>query len=204
VLADLVAPPLCWTCRGPAARGEPLCRGCRRLLRFLGSRPVRLAGLQAWAAVAYEGPARDLVGALKFDGALAVAEAMARLVVASAPAGMLSAPLVPVPLHPARLRRRAFNQAAVLAEAIGARASQPVIDCLVRRGPDVRQVGRGRAARLAGPAGAFVATGAVPDRVALVDDVVTTGATLAACARALRAAGATQIAALAFARTPGR
>jgi predicted amidophosphoribosyltransferase len=92
----------------------------------------------------------------------------------------------------------------VLAEAIAARAQQPVLDCLVRRGSDDRQVGRGRAARLAGPAGAFVATGAVPDRVALVDDVVTTGATLAACARALHAGGARQVVALSFARTPGR
>jgi predicted amidophosphoribosyltransferase len=157
-----------------------------------------------WAAVAYEGPARDLVRALKFEGALGVAEAMAGLVVASAPADMLSVPLVPVPLHPARLRRRAFNQAGVLAEAIAVRAQQPVLDCLVRRGSDDRQVGRGRAARLAGPAGAFVATGGVPDRLALVDDVVTTGATLAACARALRAGGARQVVALSFARTPGR
>jgi predicted amidophosphoribosyltransferase len=159
--------------------------------------------MRVWAAVAYEGPARDLVGALKFEGALGVAEAMASLVVASAPPDMLS-PLVPVPLHPARLRRRAFNQAGVLAEAIGARAGQPALGCLVRRGADVRQVGRGRAARLASPAGSFAATGAVPERVTLVDDVVTTGATLAACARALRAAGATQVEALAFARTPGR
>jgi predicted amidophosphoribosyltransferase len=157
-----------------------------------------------WAAVAYEGPARDLVRALKFEGALGVADAMAGLVVASAPADMLSVPLVPVALHPARLRRRAFNQAGVLAEAIAVRAQQPVLDCLVRRGSDDRQVGRGRAARLAGPAGAFVATGAVPDRLALVDDVVTTGATLAACARALRAGGARQVVALSFARTPGR
>ena len=78
-----------------------------------------------------------------------------------------------------------------------------VADCLVRGGPaGARQVGRGRAERLAGPD--IHAPGPVPPRAVLLDDVCTTGATLAACAAALRARGTRRIAALVYARTPGR
>jgi len=206
VIAQLLAPPLCWSCRAPAARAAPLCRACRRALRFLPRAPVQLCGLSVWAPVAYEGPAGELVKGLKFHGATAVAEAMAALIVAGAPEGMLSGVLVPVPLHPGRRRARAFNQAEAVAAAIAARTGLPVVDCLVRSGPAGRQVGRGRAARLAGPAGSIdvgAAAGA-PAEAVLVDDVVTTGGTLAACAAALREAGARRVRALAFARTAGR
>lgn len=157
-----------------------------------------------WAALEYEGPARSLVGALKFRGALAVADPMAALMVAAAPAERLRGALVPVPLHPARRRKRGFNQAERLAVAIGRRAGLPVADCLARGGSNLRQVGRDRAERLAGPAGSIRARGPVPARAVLVDDVITTGATLAACAAVLRAAGSEEVRALVFARTLGR
>ena len=155
--------------------------------------------------MAYDGPARELVKALKFHSATRIADEMAALVVANAPPRWLTATLVPVPLHPARRRTRPFNQAELLARAISTRAaSLPVHDCLTRTGARQPQVGRGRAARLQGPAGAIHARGPVPRTALLVDDVVTTGATLAACAAALRAAGAGHVAAVAFARTAGR
>jgi ComF family protein len=204
VIGALLAPPLCWSCRAPAARGAALCSGCRRALGFLPRGAITLSGVRVWAPVAYEGPARDLVRALKFRGALSLAGEMAALAVASAPEELLRGVLVPVPLHPVRERRRGFNQAAALAGAIARRTGLEAADCLRRRGAGTPQVGRGRRARLAGPAGSIEPRGAVPRRALVVDDVVTTGATLAACAAALRAAGATEVAAVAFARTPGR
>jgi predicted amidophosphoribosyltransferase len=238
MLRSLLAPPLCWSCHAPALRREPLCRACRRALRFLPRAPVNLGGLPVWAPVAYEGPARELVKGLKFHGATAIVDAMAALIVAGAPEGMLGeapspagpppspppppraalipgpppsppppprAALIPVPLHRRRRRARGFNQAEALAAAVAGRTGLPLADCLARAGPDRRQVGRGRAARLAGPAGAIaVAPGGLPREALLVDDVVTTGGTLAACAAALRQAGVQSVEAIAFARTAGR
>lgn len=191
--------------------GDQLCFGCRRELRHLGPEPVPLAGVAVWAPVAYEGPARDLVRALKFRGALRAADTMAAVMVAAAPAGLLPrAPagdppaLVPVPLHPARRRRRGYNQAAVLARALSERTGLGLADCLARAGPRGTQVGRPRSARLAAPPGRITARAPPPGRALLVDDVATTGATLAACARVLRAAGAARVGAVTFARTLGR
>jgi ComF family protein len=203
----LVAPPLCWGCEEPARGGEPLCRRCRAGLRWLGPSRVELDGVRTWAPVAYEGAAREIVRGLKFRGAAGLAEAMAAQVVAAAPGDLLTGvTLVPVPLPPARLRRRGFNQAERLARAIGRRAGLPLARCLERAGDGIPQVGRPRPARLSAVAG-MVRTrrqAAVPERPLIVDDVVTTGATLAACAQALRRAGAHDITAVAYARTLAR
>ena len=202
----MLVPRLCWGCGGPARRAEPLCGECRGSLRRLPPHPVLAAGVDLWAPVAYEGPARELVRALKFRGATKLAEAMAAQVVANAPACLLSeGALVPVPLHRQRRRRRGFNQARLLADAVSARAGLPVWDGLARAGPATSQIGRGRHERRAGPAGSVHArdpTG--PARAVLVDDVATTGGTLSACARALREAGTEEVVALTFARTLGR
>ncbi len=187
-----------------ARRREPLCLGCLRLLRRLGSEPLVLSGVRAWAPVAYAGPARDLVGALKFRGATAVAETMAAQIAANVPASMLAGALVPVPLHPRRRRRRGYNQAALIADALARRTGLDVADCLRRAGSAVTQVGRDRRERRLGPAGNMELHAAAPGRVVLVDDVATTGATLAACATVLRQGGSIEVAALVFARTIGR
>jgi ComF family protein len=200
----MLVPPLCWGCGGVARRREPLCGGCRRLLRRLAPDAVLLCGMAVWAPVAYSGPARDLVRALKFRGATGVADAMAAQIAANAPAELLTGALVPVPLHPRRLRRRGYNQAALIADALARRAGLEVADCLARTGSGTTQVGRGRAERRSGPAGSVELRAPVPDRAVLVDDVATTGATLAACAAALRVGGSVDVAALVFARTIGR
>ena len=207
---ELVAPPFCWACGGDARRSEPLCADCRAELTWLAAEPWSTAGgLDAWAPLAYAGPARALVAGLKFRGAPALATPMAAQIVARAPAGLLRPPaeLVPVPLHPARARRRGFNQAERLAAAIGSRAGMTVSDCLRRGGGTAGpQVGKGRAERLDGLRGSVeLRPGAAsPAHAVLVDDVVTTGATLAACGVALRAGGSREVAAVVYARTPGR
>lgn len=217
ILAAL-APPLCWSCRGVAPTGEPLCRGCRARLRFLGREVTPVSGVPVWAAVAYEGPARDLVRGLKYRGAAGLAEALGAQMAANAPSELLhegadargaggftaSPVLVPVPAAPARVRRRGFDQAALLAAALARRRGLPLASCLERRGGGVSQVGRGRGARRAALAGAIRVRSRPPPVVALVDDVVTTGATVGACASALRDAGCERVIVLAYARTPGR
>ena len=187
-----------------ARRREPLCLGCRRLLRRLGPDPVVLSGVRVWAPMAYAGPARDLVRALKFRGATAVADTMAAQIVANATSLMLGGALVPVPLHPRRLRRRGYNQAGLIAEALSLRTGLELAGCLERAGSSATQVGRDRRERSLGPAGSVELRSTAPGRVTLVDDVATTGATLAACAAVLRDGGAIEVAAVVFARTIGR
>ncbi|MEA2388130.1 MAG: hypothetical protein QOG41_903 [Thermoleophilaceae bacterium] len=205
-LATLLAPPVCAGCGGHAGGAEPLCAACRRELRWLTG-TTEAGGVAVFAPLAYEGPARAMVRALKFRGATLAAGAMAAQIAAAAPAGVLHrGALVPVPLHPRRLRRRGFNQAERLATALGLRTGLGVRDCLCRRGAARTQVGRDRTERLEGVHGtvAVVPGAELPRRAILVDDVVTTGATLAACAAALHATGVADVVAVAYARTPGR
>ena len=192
-----LAPRLCAACGGVAGAAEPLCSGCRARLRWLpeSARP--------WAPVAYEGPARDVLHAFKFGGRAVLADTLAAHIAARAPAGLIDGALVPVPLHPRRLRTRGFNQARVLVDALARRTGLEVADCLERVGDPHTQAGSGRRERLGRPS-MVVAVHEPPARAVLVDDVVTTGATLAACAAALRAAGSREITAVAWARTPAR
>jgi ComF family protein len=205
-LLSVVAPPLCASCGASAGRAEPLCAGCRSSLRWLAD--VHWGcGVPVWGALYYEAGARALVRALKFRGAAGLAATMAAQITAPAPDELLGGhALVPVPIHPARLRRRGFNQAERLAAEVGLRRGCEVVDCLERVGRARTQVGRARDERLAEiEASVRVRAGAsVPPRVVIVDDVMTTGATIGACAAALRRGGASEVRGLVYAVTPGK
>ena len=192
--AALLAPPACVACRRPPARpGDALCAPCRAALPWLdGPRCPRcalpapcgrcpMAGgavARAWTPLAFEGPARGVVHALKFRGALGLADLMAAQMVATAPPWLLApgVALVPVPTPGGRRRRRGFDHAARLAAAVGARTGLEVVPCLRRTGPAPRQAGARRAARLAGGRVHVTVRKRVPRRAVLIDDVHTTGA----------------------------
>ncbi len=199
-IATGVAPPLCAAC-GRSCRPEAIvCTRCGRRLAgvepLLGKGPPGLD--RAWSSAPHEGVARNLVAALKFRHLLPVAGLMADRIHWLAPAHLLSGAIVPVPAAPTRLRRRGFDPAGELAACLAEQISAPLEQCLVRRGGR-RQVGRTRAERVGQPP-RIHANATVPRSVVLVDDVLTTGATLTACAQALRAAGAARVVAVTFAR----
>jgi predicted amidophosphoribosyltransferase len=198
--AALVAPPLCAAC-GRGCRAEAvICTRCSRALA--AARPILAGGPQGidrvWSSASHDGVARSLVTALKFRRLLPVAELMADRVHWLAPALLLGGEVVPVPAAPSRLRRRGFDPAGEFAAALAARLDIPVVPCLARRGSG-HQVGRRRAERIARAPRIEPITTA-PRSVLLVDDVLTTGATLTACAAALRSAGAKRVVALTFTR----
>jgi predicted amidophosphoribosyltransferase len=195
-----IAPPLCAACGRSCRLEAVVCTRCGRRLAaaepLLGKGPPGLD--RAWSSAPHEGVARNLVAALKFRHLLPVAELMADRIQWLAPAHMLSGAIVPVPPSPSRLRRRGFDPAGELAAALAEGLEAPLESCLVRRGGR-RQVGRRRAERIGQPP-RIHARATAPRSVLLVDDVLTTGATLTACAQALRAAGAARVVAITFAR----
>jgi ComF family protein len=222
-LVALLAPPACPACRAPLDGAVVrLCPECAGALPWLprgacptcalprhGARGCPAAGAafeRAWAPLAYEGVARDVVAALKFRGAIPVGGLMAAQLAANLPADLRPragepAAIVPVPPQRSRRRRRGFDPADVLARALGRRLGLPVRRCLRRRDRAGRQVGASRAQRRRQGRIVVRACAPSPGRVLLLDDVHTTGATLEACARELRAAGAETVAAITYART---
>jgi Predicted amidophosphoribosyltransferases len=212
-LLDLLLPPACAGC---GRFGHPLCPDCVSGFcaaatpddRFAATDPATLVGdaLElAVAAFSHDGNLRRALQRLKYGGSGQIAAPLAR---AAAPAleplmrlcGRL--PLVPVPVHAARQRQRGYNQAALLAVALGRQMNLEVLDLLERKKATARQHGLGKAGRLHNLRGAFaLRVGAqIPSRLILVDDILTTSATLESCAEVLRAAGATSVYGFAIAR----
>jgi len=202
--------PLCGTCWASFARlAPPFCATCGvpvpsdAVVRCVGCRASAPAFDYARAAAAYGGTLRDAVHALKFGGRRSLARPLGDLIVEHC-AGALAAPdaLVPVPLARARERERGFNQAGLLAERLGERLGVRVRSrWLVRLRATAAQSDLSAAERRANVADAFAAAPAVSGRdLVVIDDVITTGATVAECARALHEAGARRVGVLAVAR----
>jgi len=200
-LLEAIAPPHCVCCRAPLLRapvGPALCPDCAAAIERSSGSVVRADAIDGgFAPLAYEGVGRRLVAALKFSRLLVVAELGAALIAERAPPGWLETTLVPVPAAPARALRRGFDPAWELASALH-RQTGASVAALLRRRDLRRQRGRSRRQRLRRPP-QIEAAGPVPGEVLLVDDVVTTGATADACARALRGAGATSVRVVAIA-----
>jgi predicted amidophosphoribosyltransferase len=201
LLGDLIAPPRCATCGAACAPGKPVCQPCAASINAArpGSAMLTGVGPIVWAAP-YEGVARELVSALKFRGGLALAAVAATAIAAALPE-LRGWSVVAVPAAPARRRWRGFDPAESIALALARQQALEVLPVLARAdGP--RQVGRRRADRLRSPP-CVRALGPAPARALLLDDVLTTGATLAACARALRATRCAEVRAAVFARALG-
>lgn len=220
-LLALVVPPCCAACRAPGIRAtDALCPACRRGLPWLPTATCERCGLprpcgrcpaahaafeRAWSAMAYEGVARDAVRALKFARARVLADVMAAQIAACAPPALLiRGTLVAVPAHPRRRRERGFDPAELLAAALSRRTGLPLQRALRRDATAARQLGASRAQRRELHRLGFTAAAAAPKRAILIDDVHTTGATLDACATALRSAGAHHVGAITWARTLDR
>jgi ComF family protein len=228
-LADFLIPPQCLTCGLALAEPAAVCPGCWRQLRLIEApccdvlgtpfaydqgeatvSPAALADPPEWnrarAAAAYGEVAKNLIHALKYRDRHEAGLVMARLMARAGRALLADADAVlPVPLHRLRLWTRRYNQSALLAQRIAELAGlayRP--ELLVRSRATRRQVGLDHDRRRKNVLGAF----RVPDaakaevrgrRILLVDDVMTTGATAGACAKALKRAGAKRVDVLVFA-----
>jgi ComF family protein len=226
---DILYPPTCLSCRAATDAHGALCPKCWSAMRFI-ERPFceRLgtpfeqdlgAGLLSPQALAdppvfararavarfEDGPARKLVHRLKYSDRAELARPIGRWMARAGADILIDADLLAhVPLHPLRLWRRRFNQAAMLAREVARHTGKPCdVNALVRVKATRSQVGLSRTQRAENMQGAFkVADGAAVKgrNVVLVDDVLTSGATANAASRALIRAGAKRVDVLVFAR----
>jgi len=230
-LADLVFPPRCMTCgillAGPG--DASFCPACFSLIRFVAPPlcpccgiPMAGAGADhlcgdclvsrppyaiARAVACYEAVLLDAIHVFKYKGKITTGEILGKLMADHVYPGFSIADyslIVPVPLHPKRLRERGFNQAVILAREISKRFSIPLDYLTLRRHVFTEpQVSLGKEQRKANIRGAFaVKNGKKVEgrRIILVDDVYTTGSTVKECAGALMKHGAAEVAVLTLAR----
>jgi ComF family protein len=226
---DVALPKLCAACREPVG-GEGLCAGCWSKLSFIAPPYCERLGIpfpydpgpgvlsleaiadppayrRARAAVRYDDVSRKLVHALKYGDRLDLAPTLGRWMTrAGRELVVEDDAIVPVPLHWRRQWARRFNQSAVLAEVVAKGAGKPVVHGALKRiKPTPQQVGLSQTERAANVQGAFAVpatskTTVTGRKILLVDDVLTSGATVDACARALLRAGAASVDVLVFAR----
>lgn len=196
----IVSAPLCQRCGRPVERSVDGCRDCPPATIDLARAPFVFAG-----------PVRRALHRLKFSGWRAVAQALGQAMASVAdwpedPAGRSALgraqAVTWVPVSRARRARRGYDQSKALAAVVARRLDVPRVRLLARPGDSGPQARRSGEERRRALLGAFASTGrSPPDRVVLVDDVLTTGATAAECAGVLRAAGASEVVLLTAARS---
>ncbi|HUI53823.1 MAG TPA: ComF family protein [Bryobacteraceae bacterium] len=191
-------------CRTPFLNRFPLdeegrCALCRGGLRGFDA---------AYCYGAYEGVLRELIHLFKYARVKTLAQPLADLLSLALPREQRFDAVTPVPLHWRRQWARGFNQSDLLAQAIARRCCIPVTRALRRARATLTQAGLSNTARRQNVVAAFrcrpVARTLSGKRVLLIDDVMTTGSTAAACARALKSAGAAKVALLTVARVDRR
>ncbi|TWB09964.1 ComF family protein [Rhizobium sp. ERR 1071] len=232
-LADLVYPPACPGCGVSLGAHRGLCAACWSGIRFIERPYCEVlgspfshdlgAGILSAEAIAdppvfdrlrsaavHDGIVRDLVLSLKYRDRTDLAPMMAGWMLRASDGTIADCDaIIPVPLHRARLFARKYNQAAELARHIARLSGKPLLAAtLLRVKRTSQQVGLGAKARQDNVRGAFAvsehrAADIFGRRVVLVDDVYTTGATVAAATRALKKAGAADVTVLTFARVVG-
>jgi len=200
---SLIDGPCCPRCGKPFASGAALSHSPGHLCGDCREKPPRFD--RAVAAGWYEGVLAEAIHLFKYRGKTLLARPLGSLLVNAMDRLPRLDGLVPVPLHPSRLREREFNQALLMCDYLSAGSGLPVIQGLERTRGTPPQIGLAHSARRGNVRRAFFADR--PERfegrrIALVDDVFTTGATVNDCARALKQAGAEMVCVLTVARTP--
>lgn len=193
-------------CAGCGRAGTLLCDRCRASFVAYTGEPIRVADdlTDVGVAFVFEGPLRHALHQLKYRRVRRVARPLGALLATH----LRTLPwpldaLAPIPLHRQRLAERGFNQAELLAREVAAISGLPlIVGPLMRVKATRQQALLDTPGRIENVANAFIWNGTPPPaRIALVDDVLTTGATVNACARALRIAGTREVYALALARS---
>ena len=204
---DLLFPPKCPFC-GKLLDAPGVCPACRDSLPWTAEEDALWdlpGGVRCAAPLWYEGPVRDALLRFKFHGASALARPLGELI-AQCAAERLSGEfdtLTWVPVSRKRLRQRGYDQAELLARSAGAVWGVRPERLLVKRVDNPAQSGlEGAAARAENVRDVYQARNAAGRRVLVIDDICTTGATLASCVQALRTAGAEAAVCLTAARTP--
>lgn len=203
-LLQLLFPDRCAACR---ALGALFCTPCQARLETYqpDGRTLPASLSQVHIAYIFQSPLREVIHQLKYRKTRRIAQPLGQLLAANiAPHARQFDAVAAIPLHPRRLSERGFNQAEALATVVAHSHKLPLITGpLLRTRDTVQQAAQADAqTRAENMRDAFAWRGTPPPaRVLLVDDVYTTGATMGACADALRAAGATDVQGLALART---